>query len=240
MDDQLDKDGLPKNAPPLPVPLNRLKPLGQRVVIKLVDTEVKTKNGVLIPSKMDESFNRLGRVLAVGDGIVGGKPNPMFVKPGDICFFQLERLHAVNSSYVDSEHGLVFFLHNLDMIGILSEPYFDLEYFHVVGSWVLVKVALRSIFADSKLVLPQIENTTHELQTYTVVQKGTGVKADFQIGDEIALTRSRCNPIYLDRDLYGWIEEKFIHGSMQAPTNIQLTVKGDALKRAGRVVESKG
>ena len=213
--DQPDmKDGIPLSAPILPCSVNRLRPIGQRVVVKLLDTEVKTKNGVIIPGKLDQSFNRLGRVLAVGDGLVRGQQFPMHVKPGDICFFQLEATEAKNTSYIDHEHGMVFFLHNLDMIGTLSEPSFDLEYFHVCGPWILVKVATRSLFKDSILVLPNIENTTHELQTYTVVQRGTGVKIDVKVGDEISLVRSRCNPIYLNRDLYGWIEERFVYGAI--------------------------
>lgn len=208
------KDGVPISAPVLPVPISRLRPIGQRVVVKLVETEIKTKNGVIIPSKLDQSFNRLGKVLAVGDGHWQGKQYPIYVKPGDICFFQLEQNEAANTSYIDPEHGMIFFLHNLDMIGTLREPSFDLEYFQVVGPWILVKVAMRSQFSGSTLVLPNTENTTHELQTYTVVQKGCGVKSDINVGDEISLTRSRCNPIYLNRELYGWIEEKFVYGAV--------------------------
>jgi chaperonin GroES len=119
-------DGLPTSAPALPVDFNRIRPTGQRVVVKLVETEIKTKNGVIIPSKLNESFNRIGRVLSIGTGWFEGTRYPMFVKPGDICFFQLEQQQAMNTAYVDREHGMVFFLHNLDMIGVLSEPSLDL------------------------------------------------------------------------------------------------------------------
>jgi co-chaperonin GroES (HSP10) len=208
------KDGLPIDAPLLPVDLKRVRPLGQRVVVKLLETEIKTKNGVIIPNKLNESFNRIGRVIAVGDGRYQGQTYPIFVKPGDICFFQLEQQQAMNTSYIDREHGMIFFLHNLDMIGTLSEPSFDLEYFNVVGPWILVKVKMRSLFPDSKIIMPDSENTTHELQTYTVVQVGSGVKSEIKVGEEVSITRSRCNPIYLNHELYGWIEEKFVYGAM--------------------------
>jgi chaperonin GroES len=208
-----EKSGVPESAPVLPVSVNRLRPIGQRVIVKLVETEVKTKHGVVVPSKLDESFNRLGKVLAVGNGHWQGQQYPMYVKAGDICFFQLEAQQAKNTAYIDREEGMVFFLHNLDMIGTLSEPSFDLECFQVVGPWVLVKVAVRGN-PKSRIIIPQSENTTHEMQTYTVVQKGSGVKLDIKVGDELSIARSRCNPIYFNNTLYGWIEEKFVYGAM--------------------------
>jgi co-chaperonin GroES (HSP10) len=183
-------------------------------VVKLVEDEVKTKSGVIIPSKRNESFNRLGRVLAVGSGWFQGRHNSIYSKVGDICFFQLEQHQAINTAYMDKEHGLVFFLHDLDMIARLTEPSFDLEYFQVIGPWILVKVETRGLYPDSRIIVPQVENTTAELQTYTVIQKGGGVKIDLNVGDEVSLARTRCNPIYLDRQLYGWIEEKFVYGAM--------------------------
>ena len=211
-------DGVPTTAPKLSTPISRLRPCGQRVVVKLVEDEVKTKNGVIIPSKRAESFNRLGKILAVGSGWYQGEQHSMYSRPGDICFFQLEQQQAGNTSYIDPEHGLIFFLHDLDMIARLTEPSFDLENFPVIGPWVLVKVETRNMYPNSKIVLPQVENTTSELQTYTVLQKGDGVKIDIKVGDEISLARSRCNPLYLDRQLYGWIEEKFIYGAITTKT----------------------
>jgi len=207
-------NGVPTSAPVLPTSVSRLRPCGQRVVVKLVEDEVKTKNGVIVPSKRSESFNRLGRVLAVGNGWFQGKHSPMYARVGDICFFQLEQHQAINTAYMDKEHGLVFFLHDLDMIARLTEPSFDLEYFQVIGLWILVKVETRGLYPGSRIIVPQIENTTADLQTYTVIQKGDGVKIDLNVGDEVSLARTRCNPIYLDRQLYGWIEEKFVYGTM--------------------------
>lgn len=201
--------------PVLPVPVEQLRPIGYRVVCKLVHpTEVVTPAGLFIPSNRKTNHNKLGKVLAVGNGVWFGKTRPMPVKVGDTCFFQLETNQATNTVYISREHGEVFFLHGDDMIGTLKKPVFDLDNFQVVGTWILVKVGLRSQIKDSKIVLPSTEDTTHEFQTYTVVQVGAGVSLPIQVGDELSLARSRCNPIYLSGELFGWIEEKFVYGAM--------------------------
>ena len=191
-----------------------LRPIGQRVAVKLVETDIFSAGGIIIPNKRNQHFNKLGRVLAVGDGKVGKDQHTMFVKKGDLCFFQLEEQQASNVSYVDREEGLIYFLHNLDMIGTLKRPVLELDSFHVVGSWILVKVAMRSSLSSSTIILPSSDNTTHELQTYTIVQVGSGVKLGVEVGQELSLARSRCNPIWLGQELYGWIEERFVYGAM--------------------------
>lgn len=60
-----------------------MKPLGNRVVLKKVEAEEKTKSGIILPdSAKDKSLEAL--VVAVGPGkTVDGKPVPMQVKEGD-------------------------------------------------------------------------------------------------------------------------------------------------------------
>ena len=61
----------------------KLKPLADRVVIKLVEAEEKTKSGIILTGSAKEK-PEVAEVLAVGPGgMVDGKEVTMTVKPGD-------------------------------------------------------------------------------------------------------------------------------------------------------------
>ena len=61
----------------------KLKPLADRVVIKLVEAEEKTKSGIILTGSAKEK-PQVAEVIAVGPGgLVDGKEVTMTVKPGD-------------------------------------------------------------------------------------------------------------------------------------------------------------
>ena len=63
------------------------KPLGDRVVIKRLEAEEKTKSGIVLPGQAKEQ-PQMAEVVAVGPGAVeDGKTVPMEVKPGDVVIF---------------------------------------------------------------------------------------------------------------------------------------------------------
>ena len=60
-----------------------IKPLGDRVVIKMVEAEEKTKSGIILTGAAKEK-PEVAQVVAVGPGaVVDGKLVPMEVKVGD-------------------------------------------------------------------------------------------------------------------------------------------------------------
>lgn len=60
-----------------------IKPLGDRIVIKVVESEETTKSGIVLPGSAKEKPMQ-GEVLAVGSGeMVDGKKVPLEVKVGD-------------------------------------------------------------------------------------------------------------------------------------------------------------
>ena len=60
-----------------------IKPLGDRVVIKVLESEETTKSGIVLPGSAKER-PQMAEVLAVGPGgIVDGKEVKMEVKVGD-------------------------------------------------------------------------------------------------------------------------------------------------------------
>lgn len=61
----------------------KIKPLGERVVIKMLESEETTKSGIVLPGNAKEK-PQVAEVVAVGPGaIVDGKEVKMEVKVGD-------------------------------------------------------------------------------------------------------------------------------------------------------------
>jgi chaperonin GroES len=67
----------------------KLKPLGDRVVIKPRKPEEKTAGGIYLPETANKDKPLIGEVLAVGSGklMEDGKRAPMEVKKGDEVIF---------------------------------------------------------------------------------------------------------------------------------------------------------
>ncbi|QXM06559.1 co-chaperone GroES [Crassaminicella indica] len=64
-----------------------IKPLGDRVVIKKLEAEEKTKSGIVLPTQAKEQ-PQMAEVVAVGPGgMVDGKEVKMEVKVGDRVIF---------------------------------------------------------------------------------------------------------------------------------------------------------
>ena len=65
-----------------------LRPLDDRVVLKVLDAEEKTAGGILLPDSAQEKPQR-GKVTAVGEGKLNkdGKRMKLDVKKGDIVLF---------------------------------------------------------------------------------------------------------------------------------------------------------
>ena len=63
-----------------------LKPLGDRVIIKKLEAEEKTKSGIVLPSSAKEQPN-MAEVIAIGDGILNDEKKKDEVKIGDKVIF---------------------------------------------------------------------------------------------------------------------------------------------------------
>jgi chaperonin GroES len=62
----------------------KLRPLGDKILVKRVEAESKTKSGIVLPDSAKEKPRR-GTILAVGDGkrLENGERAPFSVKKGD-------------------------------------------------------------------------------------------------------------------------------------------------------------
>ena len=68
--------------------LMQFRPLGDRVLVRRVEEDAKTRGGIIIPDTAKEKQQQ-GEILAVGPGARGddGKIVPVEVKPGDRILF---------------------------------------------------------------------------------------------------------------------------------------------------------
>ncbi len=83
-----------------------LKPLGDRIVVKVVSQEGKTKGGIVLPDTAKEKPQE-GEVLAVGSGKVleNGQKLPLEVKIGDRIIFSK---YAGTEVKIDGEELVIF------------------------------------------------------------------------------------------------------------------------------------
>ena len=66
----------------------KLRPLGDKILIKRLEAESKTKSGIVLPDSAKEKPKR-GKILAVGSGkrLDNGERAPFNVKVGDEVIF---------------------------------------------------------------------------------------------------------------------------------------------------------
>jgi len=94
----------------------KVRPLHDRVIVKRVEEEEKTKGGIIIPDTAKEKPVE-GKVVAVGDGKVGddGKKIKLEVKAGDRVLFGK---YAGTDINIDGEEHLI--MREDDIIAIVE------------------------------------------------------------------------------------------------------------------------
>jgi chaperonin GroES len=92
------------------------RPLGDRVAVRRVEEETKTKGGIIIPDTVREKPQE-GEIIAVGPGARddAGKPIPMDVKVGDRILFGKWSGSEVK---IDDEDLLI--MKQSDILGVLD------------------------------------------------------------------------------------------------------------------------
>ncbi|MDT8284168.1 MAG: co-chaperone GroES [Thermovirgaceae bacterium] len=95
----------------------KLKPLGDRIVVKVLTRDEKTKGGILIPETAKEKPQE-GEVMAVGSGKVleNGQKLPLEVKTGDKVLFSK---YGGTEVKVEGEEMLI--LSERDVLAILEK-----------------------------------------------------------------------------------------------------------------------
>lgn len=95
----------------------KIRPLQDRVIVKRVEEEEKTKGGIIIPDTAKEKPQE-GQIIAVGPGKVTdeGKKIPMEVKAGDRVLFGK---YSGSEIKMDGEEYLI--MREDDILGIIEK-----------------------------------------------------------------------------------------------------------------------
>ncbi|GIW43415.1 MAG: 10 kDa chaperonin [Candidatus Binatia bacterium] len=93
----------------------KIRPLHDRILVKRISEEEKTKGGIIIPDTAKEKPQE-GKVVAVGPGRTeDGKTIPVSVKPGDRILFGK---YAGTEIKLDGEEHLI--LREDDVLGVIE------------------------------------------------------------------------------------------------------------------------
>ena len=94
----------------------KIRPLQDRVIVKRVDEEEKSKGGIIIPDTAKEKPQE-GKIVAVGKGKVDedGKVRPLDVKAGDRILFGK---YAGTEIKIEGEEHLI--LREDDILGVIE------------------------------------------------------------------------------------------------------------------------
>ncbi len=95
----------------------KIRPLQDRVIVKRLEEEEKTKGGIIIPDSAKEKPQE-GKVIAVGKGKVteDGKVIPLDVKVGDRILFGK---YSGTEVKIEGEEHLI--MREDDILGIIEE-----------------------------------------------------------------------------------------------------------------------
>ncbi len=95
----------------------KIRPLQDRVIVKRIEEEEKTKGGLIIPDTAKEKPQE-GRVVAVGKGKVNedGKITPLDIKVNDRVLFGKYSGSEIN---IDGEEHLI--MREDDILGVIEK-----------------------------------------------------------------------------------------------------------------------
>lgn len=95
----------------------KVRPLGDRVLVKRLEEESKTKGGIIIPETAKEKPQQ-GKIVAVGNGRTteDGKVVPLNVKVGEKILFQK---YAGSDIKIEGDEYLI--LREEEIIGIIED-----------------------------------------------------------------------------------------------------------------------
>ena len=94
----------------------KIRPLHDRLIVKRLEEEERTKGGIIIPDNAKEKPQQ-GEVIAVGSGklLDDGKRNPLEVKKGDKVLFGK---YSGSEIKIDGEEYLM--MREEDILGVIK------------------------------------------------------------------------------------------------------------------------
>ena len=96
----------------------KIKPLGDRIVIKRFEAQEKTAGGIVLPDSARDKPQK-GKVLAVGPGklVKDGSRKPLQVKVGDTVLFT----NWAGDEFKESRGDNVLLMREEDVLAVIDE-----------------------------------------------------------------------------------------------------------------------
>ena len=96
----------------------KVKPLGDRIVVRRQEASEKTAGGILLPDAAKDKPQK-GKVLAVGAGrlLKDGKRKGVQVKVGDNVMFTA----WAGDEYKDGQGGMILIMREEDILAVVDE-----------------------------------------------------------------------------------------------------------------------
>ncbi|XP_058215846.1 20 kDa chaperonin, chloroplastic [Rhododendron vialii] len=142
-----------------------LKPLGDRVLVKIKTAEEKTAGGILLPSTA-QSKSQGGEVVAVGEGKTIGKTKvDISVKAGNQVVYS--KYAGTELEFNGTNHLI---LKEDDIVGILETD--DVKDLKPLNDRVLIKVAEAELTTAGGLLLPEASKEKPSIGTVVAVGPG--------------------------------------------------------------------
>lgn len=96
----------------------KVKPLGDRVVVRRKESEQKTAGGIVLPDSAQKK-PQFGKVLAAGAGSLGknGKRRPLQVKEGDMVLFTA----WAGDEFKEKSGDAILVMHEGDILAVVDE-----------------------------------------------------------------------------------------------------------------------
>lgn len=96
-----------------------IQPIGDRVLVKREDVDVKSPAGIIIPDTAQKEKSKQGVVIAVGSGKYGDEADliPMTVKPGQRVYFNSGWDNEVK---IEGDEAEYFLVHESDILAVIK------------------------------------------------------------------------------------------------------------------------
>jgi len=180
---------------------------GERVAVQLVDEEY---DGMIVPAPSALKMHMVSNVIAIGD-------KTKLVKPGDRVYWQWNQM--IESFCKFNHNGSpMFVLHEKDLIARLDSTKVNIDSFHVLGDWCLVRKVTSE--KSGRIFIPHEAQEAPD-QTFIrhyLVQKGEdSIDRPMEVEDELIIDRSKANPVRLGGLDFYYVQKLHVVGVYGPP-----------------------
>lgn len=214
--------------------MTNLNIFGDRVALRELQETFDTK--IQVPERRNQSF-AVGQVAFVGDGQHKGETCEMYLKVGDIVWFQQTTMTSANTLHaIDGKP--IFVLPQGDVLARLKSTTMSIDEFEILGMYALVRPYIPKL--KSQIVVPDnVQTQVSELTHYQLVQLGqqAAEHCKASIGKRVLLERMMVHHFTIDSVEYGFLPADRILAEVDGDVDVeQAGLQRPAEQRSGLIL----